>query len=61
MCETCKEWFFDSNYCQDKSSILSVEWFFKSKWKKDFEIEIRNTDDGVHNMLEFVDIAGEYV
>ena len=28
---------------------------------EDFEIEILNTGDIVHNMLEYVDIAGEYV
>lgn len=27
----------------------------------DFEIEILNTGDIVHNMLEFIEIAGEYV
>ena len=27
----------------------------------DFEIEILNTGNIVHNMLEYVDIAGEYV
>ena len=29
--------------------------------EEDFEIEILNTGDIVHNMLEYVDIAGEYV
>lgn len=29
--------------------------------EEDFEIEILNTGDIVHNMLEFVNIAGEYV
>ena len=28
---------------------------------EDFEIEILNTGDIVHNMLEYVDIAGECV
>ena len=28
---------------------------------EDFEIEILNTGDIIHNMLEYVDIAGEYV
>lgn len=28
---------------------------------EDFEIEILNTGDIVHNMLEYIDIAGEYV
>ena len=28
---------------------------------EDLEIEILNTGDIVHNMLEYVDIAGEYV
>ena len=29
--------------------------------EEDFEIEILNTGDIVHNILEFVNIAGEYV
>ena len=29
--------------------------------KEEFKIEILNTGDVVHNMLEFVNIAGEYV
>lgn len=29
--------------------------------EEDFEIEILNIGDIVHNMLEFVNIAGEYV
>lgn len=29
--------------------------------EEDFEIEILDTGDIVHNMLEFVNIAGEYV
>ena len=28
---------------------------------EDFEIEILNTGDIIHNMLEYVHIAGEYV
>ena len=63
---------FNSSVCGDDCAkcILSIG---KSKdftinlrhimdfGEEDFEIEILNTGDIVHNMLEYVDIAGEYV
>ena len=52
-----------NGYCGDEAEDVNRNVTLKKgkTLEEDFEIEILNTGDIVHNMLEYVDIAGEYV
>ena len=50
----------DSVYSKDKRFFKNLR-HIMDFGDEDFEIEILNTGDIIHNMLEYVDIAGEYV
>lgn len=54
----CAKWILDIAKRKDLTINLRHIMDFG---EKDFEIEILNTGDIVHNMKEFVEIAGEYV
>ncbi len=50
------------DFTDDEKADMADDFAEKYEGKvEDFEIEILNTGDIVHNMLEYVDIAGEYV
>ena len=50
------------DFTDDEKADMADDFAEKYEGKvEDFEIEILNTGDIIHNMLEYVDIAGEYV
>lgn len=56
--DNCAKWIIKISESKDLTINLRHIMDFGDK---DFEAKILNTGDIVHNMLEFVDIAGEYV
>ena len=56
--DDCAKWILSIGKSKDLTINLRHIMDFGDE---DFEIEILNTGDIVHNMLEYVDIAGEYV
>lgn len=50
------------DFTDDEKADMADDFAEKYEGKvEDFEIEILNTGDIIHNMLEYVDIAGECV
>ena len=56
--DNCAKWIIKISESKDLTINLRHIMDFGNQ---DFEAKILNTGDIVHNMLEFVDIAGEYV
>ena len=56
--DNCAKWILSIGESKDLTINLRHIMDFG---EEDFEIEILNTGDIVHNILEFVNIAGEYV
>lgn len=56
--DNCAKWILSIGESKDLTINLRHIMDFG---KEEFKIEILNTGDVVHNMLEFVNIAGEYV
>ena len=56
--DNCSKWIIKISESKDLTINLRHIMDFGNQ---DFEAKILNTGDIVHNMLEFVDIAGEYV
>lgn len=56
--DNCAKWIIKISESKDLTINLRHIMDFGNQ---DFEAKILNTGDTVHNMLEFVDIAGEYV
>ena len=52
--DNCAKWILSKDLTINLRHIMDFG-------EEDFEIEILNTGDIVHNILEFVNIAGEYV